>query len=274
MFGSSQSDQFKSHTHTVRMDSDVNGVIPWSNSKAVSTSLGNLPANAGTAQIDAAGGTETRPRNVALLPCIKAVPDYNNYAANQLVESFTVTSSSQSVFTTTTVDTRVAYIFVDGIYQPPTEYITATSSSLQFNSPIYKESTVDVVKVYAASTAPASKSQMVAATDNTVMVTPSNFKDSPFSIKAWANCSSAGALNGGRGLTVLKVGTGQYRFTLASPFSNTNYVTVVTAEQPSEGDSRICEYVYGKTNSQFYVNTQTAGGTNTDKQLNVIVVGV
>lgn len=70
-FGSAQGEEFKSHTHTVRMDGDVNGVVAWGNTKAVSTSAGNLPANAGTAQIDATGGSETRPRNVALMYCIK-----------------------------------------------------------------------------------------------------------------------------------------------------------------------------------------------------------
>lgn len=69
--GSAQSDLLKSHTHTVRMDGDVNTVIPWANTKAVSTSLGALPANAGTAQIDAFGGSETRPRNIAVMTCIK-----------------------------------------------------------------------------------------------------------------------------------------------------------------------------------------------------------
>lgn len=69
--GSAQSDLIKSHTHTVRMGSDVNGVIPWNNGKSVSTSNESLPANAGTSQVESFGGGETRPRNVALLACIK-----------------------------------------------------------------------------------------------------------------------------------------------------------------------------------------------------------
>lgn len=79
--GSTASDG--AHTHTARMGSDINTVIPWNNGKSISTSNDVLPANAGTAQIDsagahthtvtidAAGGTESRPRNIALLACIK-----------------------------------------------------------------------------------------------------------------------------------------------------------------------------------------------------------
>ena len=69
--GSAQSDLLKSHTHTVRMGVDVNGVIPWNNGKSLSTSNEILPANTGTAQVDAFGGAETRPRNIAVMTCIK-----------------------------------------------------------------------------------------------------------------------------------------------------------------------------------------------------------
>ena len=63
-FGSSQTDAFASHTHT------VNGVWITSGGAAPSTTAGSTlnPANPTTT---ATGGSETRPVNVALLACIK-----------------------------------------------------------------------------------------------------------------------------------------------------------------------------------------------------------
>lgn len=64
-FGSLQLDEFKSHTHSIVADSgnnvyNTNKVSNWTNNAAT-----------GTVTTSAAGGSETRPRNVALLPCIK-----------------------------------------------------------------------------------------------------------------------------------------------------------------------------------------------------------
>jgi hypothetical protein len=70
IFGSSQSDDFKSHTHTAslyrgRFYTNIGNGPNWS---------GDVYGNNQTwpyVQVDATGGTETRPRNIALLPCIK-----------------------------------------------------------------------------------------------------------------------------------------------------------------------------------------------------------
>jgi microcystin-dependent protein len=65
-FGAAQGDEFKSHTHTRTF---------WSNGAQGSPGL--LTASPGTAggsqdpQTSSSGGTETRPRNIALLACIK-----------------------------------------------------------------------------------------------------------------------------------------------------------------------------------------------------------
>ncbi len=71
-FGSAQADEFKSHTHTG--SSLAAGTIwlsryqlsggTWPNEKDGNTSGTGSPTGA-------TGGTETRPRNVALLACIK-----------------------------------------------------------------------------------------------------------------------------------------------------------------------------------------------------------
>lgn len=64
-FGSFQADEFKSHTHQQKRDD---------NSGAQATSGGNPDGAYGSLDIGptgAAGGSETRPRNIALLPCIK-----------------------------------------------------------------------------------------------------------------------------------------------------------------------------------------------------------
>ena len=68
-FGTSQTDDFKSHTHT--------GTTPQGATwlSAFQGSGGTWPnerlGNDGTASTDSTGGTETRPRNIALLYCIK-----------------------------------------------------------------------------------------------------------------------------------------------------------------------------------------------------------
>lgn len=61
-FGSYQADELKSHTHTY---STKGGTAPQSGN-ATQCWIGDSTANTGTT-----GGSETRPRNVALLPCIK-----------------------------------------------------------------------------------------------------------------------------------------------------------------------------------------------------------
>lgn len=61
VFGSAQADELESHTHTVYADAG-------SFSGAVGVSGGVL---VGATESGATGGTETRPRNVALLACIK-----------------------------------------------------------------------------------------------------------------------------------------------------------------------------------------------------------
>jgi len=64
VFGTFQADEFKSHTHnlTVFTDNETNGPRPRD------TGSGSA---AGSPATSATGGAETRPRNVALLACIK-----------------------------------------------------------------------------------------------------------------------------------------------------------------------------------------------------------
>jgi microcystin-dependent protein len=60
-FGSAQADEFKSHTHTATR--------PLSTAAAGSGAFGSTVDTAGTT--GSTGGSETRPRNIALLACIK-----------------------------------------------------------------------------------------------------------------------------------------------------------------------------------------------------------
>jgi hypothetical protein len=90
IFGSSQSDDFKSHTHTAslyrgRFYTNIGNGPNWS---------GDVYGNNQTwpyVQVDATGGTETRPRNIALLPCIKyatsAAVNYLGLSAQSLLNS-------------------------------------------------------------------------------------------------------------------------------------------------------------------------------------------
>jgi microcystin-dependent protein len=61
-FGSTQTDAFKSHTHTQQVNATGSRGVGGSNEFLY---VGT------TADTGATGGTETRPRNVALLACIK-----------------------------------------------------------------------------------------------------------------------------------------------------------------------------------------------------------
>lgn len=61
-FGSSQADAFKSHSHTIN----------WGVNNAAGSYLSNyVTTDSGPSSTSAVGGTETRPRNIALLACIK-----------------------------------------------------------------------------------------------------------------------------------------------------------------------------------------------------------
>jgi phage-related tail fiber protein len=67
-FGSSQTDEFEAHTHTMTNTGGANSAPVAGGNYAAGSGFG------GTAQGSASsstGSTETRPRNVALLPCIK-----------------------------------------------------------------------------------------------------------------------------------------------------------------------------------------------------------
>lgn len=65
VFGGFQADEFKSHTHTLQDNAEPDGDTP-----------GRFDAGGGSQPMSeivttgATGGSETRPRNVALLPCI------------------------------------------------------------------------------------------------------------------------------------------------------------------------------------------------------------
>ncbi|WP_083928127.1 phage tail protein [Anaeromusa acidaminophila] len=63
-FKSWQTDMFQSHTHTFTTYGDVSNPAP----NKVGAAKGDVNAYMTT---NATGGTETRPRNIALLPCIK-----------------------------------------------------------------------------------------------------------------------------------------------------------------------------------------------------------
>lgn len=61
-FGSAQADEFKSHSHNIILGGD---------GFAAGTRPQRTFNNLGTAVTELTGGTETRPRNIALLACIK-----------------------------------------------------------------------------------------------------------------------------------------------------------------------------------------------------------
>lgn len=65
VFGSAQAQDFQSHTHTATIGNQTTGA--WQG-----PFFGTFTVSAGTTtSVNSTGGTETRPRNVALLPCIK-----------------------------------------------------------------------------------------------------------------------------------------------------------------------------------------------------------
>ena len=69
-FGSNQADEFSSHNHNIKMGGDANAVVPTNTNNAVTTSVDGGGIY-GSIQISSVGGTETRPRNIAMLYCIK-----------------------------------------------------------------------------------------------------------------------------------------------------------------------------------------------------------
>ncbi len=67
VIGSAQTDDFKSHTHNL----PVNLAIVFGPTFFLMNGDGTLGGTTNSASTSATGGTETRPRNIALLPCIK-----------------------------------------------------------------------------------------------------------------------------------------------------------------------------------------------------------
>jgi len=72
-FGSKQADNFLSHTHgttaPVRYGSGGTAILGFSCHDTTAANIGQPATN--TLTSNSAGGTETRPKNMALLPCIK-----------------------------------------------------------------------------------------------------------------------------------------------------------------------------------------------------------
>jgi microcystin-dependent protein len=65
VFGSAQTDDLKAHTHTYTLASNVATNVPIGSPNAAQVAFTPNTATGST------GGTETRPRNIALLACIK-----------------------------------------------------------------------------------------------------------------------------------------------------------------------------------------------------------
>lgn len=72
IFGSWQADDFKAHNHTLTL-SPLGGTDPSGTMASPNWGAGNTRwgYGASTATVSSVGGLETKPRNIALLPCIK-----------------------------------------------------------------------------------------------------------------------------------------------------------------------------------------------------------
>jgi hypothetical protein len=87
VFGSAQLDDFKSHTHGLNMGyTDLD----------MGLTGGGKPPQYGTQQTGATGGTETRPRNIALLGCIK-VANTVTVGSSGTVTSVGITTTSSRI---------------------------------------------------------------------------------------------------------------------------------------------------------------------------------
>lgn len=71
VFGSTQTDTFASHIHTTAGNFVSTYTVTDGNLDGSTRATGYDRNSVGAAQTDATGGTETRPRNIALLSCIK-----------------------------------------------------------------------------------------------------------------------------------------------------------------------------------------------------------
>jgi len=95
-FGSNQADEFRTHNHQQR----TQGTGGLNQSPAGGGSLGTTLSETST---DSTGGTETRPRNVALLPCIKAETTVSPFvAANFIPKPATPANGQILIFNTST----------------------------------------------------------------------------------------------------------------------------------------------------------------------------
>lgn len=107
IFGSKQDDEFKSHAHILGMSDNVGSV---SNNWPIAGNDGNTIGSGGGGTINTyiSGGTETRPRNVALLPCIKAETTVSPFVAANFIPKPATAKNGQSLIFSTATNTWVS----------------------------------------------------------------------------------------------------------------------------------------------------------------------
>ena len=104
VFGSNESEELKSHCHTIRSDNNNDNGIT-----GVLGGNGTNPAGFFAGRIGETGGIETRPRNVALLPCIKAFGTATgNTSILNFIEKPSTPSNGQTIIYNGSTSTWIA----------------------------------------------------------------------------------------------------------------------------------------------------------------------
>lgn len=113
----------------------------------------------------------------------------------------------------------------------------------------------------------ATKTQQQAASSSSVYVSPARQQDHPSAAKASVlfDGTNGNILVSYGVSSVSRISAGRYRITFTTPFTSTNYITSVTAEDSSAKVGQVFTG-FSSTTTQIDVITYPPGGGNTDSQ--------
>jgi microcystin-dependent protein len=211
-FGSLQLDEFKSHSHGIEGVGSTSG------------SYGRLTGQGTGVQSASAGGSETRPRNVALLPCIKysSVQSLNTLglSAQSILNSVDALATGRSV--------AKAWINFDG-YQPSqaTKPYTRTGTTVTVTVNAHGLATGNTIIVSSATDSGLNGSAVITVTGvNTFTFTTA-------STGANGTLSYYLAINSSYNISsVTKLGTGYFSISFQTPMSDAEYCVTMGVGDP------------------------------------------
>lgn len=311
-FGSSQLDEFKSHSHSGSVS--INGGTT-SGSNFFTASTPGITPRAGngvtnTLTINLTGGSETRPRNIALLPCIKYTSAQSlntlGLSAQSILDSVNTLTDTLNTSLSTGTTVAKAWINFDGFYTAGAQIgISSNTISCLTNSTtgtfigsgwtgfhvgvIYKitqingisnatlggvdvsTSGIQIVSVESASSATFKFLSGVSSSAQTVTGTGSNL--SGFSWVVYGIRSSYNISS------ITRTAAGYYTINFLNPMVDANYALVATSSNYSGSDAYLVyegdntNLAATRTRSFVKISCGTVSAAANSHSMNVVIFG-